>query len=213
MASFVDVSVPLRAGMPSWPGDPPFRVERFLDMAKGDGVNASGLRMSAHAGTHIDAPNHHLPGADGADRASFDALVGPAVVADLPDAEHVTAADLEALRLPAGTERLLLKTRNSRRPGLWSTPFWEGFAALAPDGAAWAVARGLRLVGIDYLSIQPFLDPTPATHVTLLRGGATVLEGLDLTRVRPGRYRLLCLPLRVEGCDGAPARAVLVEER
>lgn len=204
---WIDVSVSLRDGMVVYEGDPPARIERVSQIADGDMANITRLDMGAHTGTHVDAPVHFLPDGAGVDRLPLDVLIGPAVVADLTGlAGDVDAAALTRLDLPAGTERLLLKTPNSR---LWGRDeFSHEFAGVADDAARELVARGVRLVGIDYLSIAPSGDPAP-THRTLLGAGVVVVEGLDLRAVEPGPYQLVCLPLRIAGADGAPARALL----
>ncbi len=206
--SYIDISVPLRIGQVVWPSDPPLSIERrrFLER---DGANVSQLCMSLHSGTHVDPPIHFVAGGRTADRLSLDALNGPCDVVDLPDVARITAADLERQHLPADCRRLLLRTRNSAYWTRGDTVFHEDYVALAPDGAHWVVERGIRLVGIDYLSIEPYHLPGHPVHTTLLAAGVISLETLNLSAVTPGRYRLLCLPLLVEGGDGAPTRAVL----
>ena len=206
--TLIDISIALREGMICWPGSAGVRLERTLDLAKGDPVNNSRLTCDVHAGTHVDAPLHHLVG--GADAASLalEAMVGPVVVADLPDAGQVTATALEKLELPATIERLLLRTRNSGAGAAGRTTFSTDYVALTADAAAWVVERRLRLVGIDGPSIQRFHDG-PETHRVLLAAGVVIVEGLDLAQVAAGDYELLCLPLRLVGSEGAPARAVL----
>ena len=208
MSALIDVTVPLRPGLvPLYPGDTPLTVERAQALAQGDPSNVSRLECSAHCGTHVDAPVHFIEGAGGVETVPLDALIGPVWVVD---AEQVTtsidAAAVDALDIPADAERVLFRTRNSQ---LWDSPrFVEDFVALSEDGARALVERGVRLVGIDYLSVAPYGDPAP-THVALLGAGVAVVEALDLRRAVPGRYALTCLPLLVVGADGAPARAVL----
>lgn len=204
---YFDISVPIRPGMPVYEGDPPVVVERVASIAAGDGLNLSRIAFGLHTGTHVDAPGHFIDGAPGADELPLDALVGPARVVDATgvtgDIDEVTLAEL---LIPQRTERILLKTRNSRLWGRGS--FSADFAGLTRGAAEELVRRGVRLVGIDYLSIAPATDPAP-THVALLRANVVILEGLDLRSIDPGEYMLACLPLRVAGADGAPARAVL----
>ncbi len=201
------MSVPVRTGMIVYDGDPPVRIERVMEIARGDLANLSGMEMGAHTGTHVDAPLHFVEGGAGADRLPLDALIGPAVVADARAAtSDVDAAALAALDIPPGTERLLLRTRNG---DLWARDeFTRDYVGVADDAARELVAMGVRLLGIDYLSIAPSADPAP-THRTLLEAGVVVVEGLDLREAPPGRYDLVCLPLRLEGADGSPARALL----
>lgn len=204
---WLDISVPIRPGMPTFPGDPEVRLARVAAIEEGDVCNVSKLELGVHAGTHIDAPVHFLDGASGVEAASPDVLIGPAWVADARAVQRtLDRAAIDALALPTGIERLLFRTRNST---LWEADgFGQDFVALTPDGAAAVVERGVRLVAIDYLSIAPFGDPVP-THTVLLRAGVVVVEGVDLRAIEPGPYDLACLPLRIPGCDGAPARALL----
>lgn len=199
-----DVSVPLRGPMPSWPGDPGFRSELASAIADGAAANVTRLDLGAHTGTHVDAPRHFLDGAGGAETIPLDALVGGCLVVDATSAEQ--NLDVDSLAdVPEGTERVLFKTRNSE---LWqSDAFAERHLQLSEAIADEVVRRGLRLVGIDYLSIG-----SPEVHRTLLRAGVVPLEGLDLSGIEPGPYRLLCLPLRLVGADGAPARVVLARD-
>jgi arylformamidase len=209
---FIDISLPVDASLPVWPGDPPIEIGRFLDMNTGDAVNASRLSFSAHTGTHVDAPLHHFVSGAGADQIRLADLIGPAVVVDIPGVPAVDASHLDAIGLTSDVRRLLLKTDNCR---IWCErrpEFQREFVALTPAAAAWIVARGIRLVGIDYMSIESFGVTVPIVHRTLLTAGVVVLEGLDLNDVWPGCYELICLPLRVGPLDGAPARAILVDD-
>lgn len=207
----VDVSLRLGAGTLAWPGDTSFSAKPSARIAAGDPANVSELVMSSHTGTHVDAPLHFIEGAAGADALPLDVLVGEVVVADLTGARGpVGAADLKGLGLPDGTARLLLKTPSS---ALWRQErpeFPASYACLSPEGAGWVVERGIRLVGTDFLSIETRGAPGHPVHATLLGAGVVIVEGLDLGGVEPGEYLLACLPLRVAGCDGAPARAVLI---
>jgi arylformamidase len=208
---FIDISLSVDASLPVWPGDPPIEIGRFLDMDAGDAVNASQLSFSAHTGTHVDAPLHHARLGAGADQLRLEDLIGPAVVAEVPDTPAVEARHLDALGLSDDVRRLLLKTDNCR---IWSERrqgFQRDFVALTPDAAEWIVTKGIRLVGVDYMSVEQFHTAAPLVHRTLLTAGVVALEGLDLNGVQPGRYDLICLPLRLVGLDGAPARAVLVD--
>jgi arylformamidase len=202
-----DISVPIRDGMATFDGDPLVSFGRAASMADGAICNISRLDFGVHSGTHVDAPIHFIDDAAGIEAVALETLIGPALVVD---ARGVTGgfdrAAIESLDIPAGTERLLFRSRNS---DLWNKPgFDHSFSAVTPDGADALVELGLRLVGNDYLSIAPFGNPTP-THVTLLGAGIVILEGLDLRDVEPGAYDLVCLPLRIPGSDGGPARAVV----
>lgn len=206
-----DLTVTIRNGMPVWPGHPAVELERINDMAAGAHSNVSRLSLAVHTGTHVDAPVHFLPGGSGVESLPLDVLVGPAHVVELADsADVITAALLQEAQIPAGVERVLLKTRNSAG---WktATEFNTAYVGLAADGAEYLVARGIRLVGIDYLSVAPYKQSRP-THEALLNAGVVIVEGLDLTGIAAGMYMLVCLPMKLAGSDGAPARAVLIED-
>lgn len=204
-----DVSVPLCEGMPAYPGDPGAKIMPVKQRAKGDAFNLSQLTLGSHTGTHIDAPRHFLEEGVTVDRLPWSALLGEALVCHLPVAEAITTAELTSAGIPERINRIIFKTRNSE---LWSSPrFRRDFVYLSPDAADWLLGRGVELVGIDYLSLERFGAPKAEVHLKLLGAGVVLLEGLDLSEVPAGRYTLLCLPLRVEGCDGAPARVLLLE--
>jgi arylformamidase len=207
----LDISVPVSPGMPVWPGDSPVELERYRALSAGDDCNVSRICCSVHSGTHVDAPEHFIDNALTVEDLSLDMLIGPALVIEVPAAGAIEPDFLESVPLPHGTVRLLFKTRNS---DLWRKPdhsFHSDYVALSPQAAAWIVDRGIRLIGVDYLSVQMFADSEPLTHRTLLKAGVIVVEGLNLQAVRPGSYQLICLPLKLAGSDGAPARAVLIE--
>jgi arylformamidase len=199
-----DVTSTISPEMAVWPGDPPVSLARVKRMEDGAKNNLSHLACSAHVGTHVDAPLHFI--ADGADIVSLplDILVGPARVVALPDVDAITAGALERLDLE-GVSRLLFKTRNS---GLTRTRFFKDFVALAADAAQWVLERSVRLVGVDYLSVESF-GGDGSVHRALLGAGVIVVEGLDLSDVPPGDYVLHCLPLKLAGSEGAPARVIL----
>jgi arylformamidase len=178
-------------------------------MERGDFCNVSRLTIATHTGTHIDAPLHFLPGAASVVQLPVDVLVGPALVLEMAVAQEITAADLEAAAIPPGTERLLFKTRNSRL--LDDDDFRRDFVYLTLDAARWLVERGVRLVAIDYLSVEQMDAQPNIVHQTLLRAGVIIVEGVDLRQVASGPYFLACLPLKIDGADGSPVRAVLVE--
>lgn len=204
-----DITLPISDDLPVWPGDPRPCITRVADLARGDAFTLSALQMSAHTGTHVDAPAHFIEGGATVDALPLDVLVGPARVVHLPDADVITASVLDALNIPPVPSRLLFRTRNS---DLWAkgvTGFREDFVALSEDAARWLVARGVRLVGVDYLSVAPAADPA-TVHVILLRAGVVIVEGLNLSAVPAGEYDLVCLPLKVVGAEGAPARAILI---
>jgi arylformamidase len=199
----IDVSVTIRPRMPIYEGNPGVSIDLALAIDRGDPANVSRLELGAHTGTHVDAPRHFLPDGAGADELPLDPFVGPCVVADATRASGpLDAALIDSLDLPLGTARVLLKTPNSR---LWEREsFTRDFVRLDASGANALIDRGVRTVGIDYLSIGD-----AGAHTALLGHGVGVIEGLDLRRVDPGNYFLACLPLKIAGCDGAPARALL----
>jgi arylformamidase len=201
-----DITVAVSPGMHVFEGDPAVRIERVTALAEGGICNLSRFEGTLHTGTHVDAPCHFIDGAGGVETLSLDAMLGPCTVVDATAlTAHVSAGDVERL-VPAGAERVLFKTANGR---LWNEPrFSRGFFALDESAAAALARRGVRLVGIDYLSIAPFEDPAPV-HRTLLGAGVVAVEGLLLRDVAPGEYELAVLPLLIPGADGAPARAVL----
>lgn len=206
-----DVTLPLSADLPSWPGDPPFEMVPISSVAAGDEATVSRLQLGTHTGTHIDAPAHLQEGGTTVERIPLELLVGDAWVCRLPgELSLVTAEALEAAGIPEGTCRLLLSTANGdlweRSPGVLS----EEYVALGPDAADWVVDRHIQLLGIDYLSIDPPGATSLPAHRGLLSHGVVVLEGLDLRQVPEGPYRLVCLPLRLCGAEGAPVRAILL---
>jgi len=204
-----DVSVPISPALPVWPGDPAVVLEQVSSMDAGAHDNISRLACSVHTGTHVDAPHHFLNNHRTVESLALDILVGPAQVVQVPqDVKVVSAEVLDNAALPAGIDRLLLKTSNSRLWEQGENNFFSDFVGISADGADWLVKYGIKLVGIDYLSVAPFHQSIP-THRTLLTAGIIVVEGLDLSAIEPGGYRLTCLPLKLVGSDGAPARVIL----
>ena len=204
----VDVSVPLRDAMTVYRGNPPVRIRPAMTLA-GDGVNLSELCLGSHTGTHVDAPSHFIRGGKGIAGIDLGRFIGPAWVADLRRVKGgINADDLRTARIPRGSRRVLLRTSNSR----WWHParaFRTDFVYLAPDGADWLADRGVQLVGIDYLSIEGYGVPGAPTHNRLLGAGIPILEGLDLFKVRPGRWQMAALPLRIVNGDAGLTRAML----
>jgi arylformamidase len=204
---WIDVSVPVYSGMAHWPDNPPVVVERLLDMDRGDAANVSKLSLGAHTGTHMDAPRHFLRDGAGIDALPFAATLGPARVIGIRDTHSIKAAELAGYDLRQG-ERVLFKTTNSAR--CWGTDeFVEDFVSIARGAAAYLAERGVQTIGVDYLSVGGFREDGVETHAALLGGGVWIIEGLNLAAVAPGSYELICLPLRLLGADGAPARAIL----
>lgn len=205
-----DITIPIQPGMPVWPGDPPVVIEPVSSITGGDGCNVSLYHMSSHTGTHIDPPLHFFSDGAPLEEVPLRQMIGSCFVADLTGAEtSITPADLEAAEIPPHTERLLLKTRNSE---LWENPchaFHPEFIDLSLAGAAWTIDRGIRCVGIDYLSIEGPENPECPVHRSLLSSAVVIIEGLDLREIVSGEYHLLCLPLKTVKGDGAPARVLL----
>ncbi len=220
--TFFDITVPLRHDMPVWPGNTETVVRRESFVEKGDIANVSTITSSSHAGTHVDPPRHFIDGGKSVDELDPAVFIGPCYLADLSGTgspgsgaagRDISAADLEKAGIPPDTRRLLVRTANSTPVcDIWAEPrFRRDYAALAPDGAEWIRARGISLLGWDYLSVEAFVTSDYPVHRTLLGAGVVLLEGLDLRRVPPGSgaYQLYCLPLLIAHGDGAPARALL----
>ena len=207
MSSYLDISVPIRMGMPHWPGDPEFHIERVLDQEQGDVVTVSQMTLGVHTGTHMDAPLHFLKRTKSIDELPLEATIGPARVIEIQDRESIKRAHLLPHDIQPG-ERVLFKTYNSAHA--WdSDDFYENFVYISQDAASYLAECKVRTVGVDYLSVGGFRKDTAKTHYALLGAGIWVIEGLDLSRVEPGLYDLICLPLKLVGSEGAPARAVL----
>jgi arylformamidase len=204
---WIDVSVPLKSGMVCWDDDGKPQIEQTLFMERGDLCNLSQLRMSAHTGTHMDAPRHFLR--DGAPMGTLplDAVIGRARVIEIHDPRAVRAAELAPARPQAG-ERVLFKTTNSALR--WSSDdFQRDFVYIAAGAARMLADAGIRTVGVDYLSVGGYSNDLVETHEILLGAGIWIIEGLNLAAIAPGDYEMICLPLSIPTCDGAPARAVL----
>jgi arylformamidase len=207
VGELIDITVPIRDGMVHYDGNPEVHLERAQSIAAGDGANVSRLDFGVHSGTHIDAPLHFFDDGAAAETLPIEPLIGPAHVVDATSIqETLDEAAMRTLEIPDGAERVLFRTRNSK---LWaSDECTRDFVRLDGSGARYLIERGVRLVGIDYLSIGDH-----DAHVALLGAGIVALEGLDLGAVEPGPYRLICLPLKIVGSDGAPARALLSPTR
>ncbi|MBA3466413.1 MAG: cyclase family protein [Gemmatimonadaceae bacterium] len=208
MSRIYDISVPIRSGGIVYPGNPPIEISLQQSIAKGAGANVSAIRFGSHTGTHADAAKHFFDDGQTVDAIPLETLIGPALLVAFPDElMSVTAADFAGVNLDGHT-RILLRTRNSAL--LRRDDFVPDYTFLAPDGAEFLADKGVELVGVDYLSIEQFHSGHHKTHRTLLERSVVIVEGLDLSVPPPGEYQLICLPLRLAGLDGAPARAVLV---
>jgi len=205
-----DISLPISESMVVWPGDPAVSITQPKHLDRGDNATVSDLALGAHTGTHVDAPSHFIRGGSGIDSLDLDILIGPALVVEEMKAPVLSADVLQGLSIPAKTERILFKTSNSE---LWAKGVKEfsiDFVGITKDGAEWLVDNGVRLVGIDYLSIAPY-KKSKETHEVLLNAGIIIIEGLNLSKIKPGPYQLVCLPLNIIGIEGAPARAILID--
>ena len=205
-----DITLTISPDLVVWPEDPPVELYKTASIADGSQANVSRIHMGVHTGTHVDAPYHFIDGGKTVDNLDVGMLTGRAYVLHVDHGVDLITKDvIENSSIPPRTKRVLFKTRNS---ALWQdghSEFDEGYVAIDPEAAALLIQRGVKLVGVDYLSVATYTDTTP-THQVLLQAGVIIVEGLNLSQVGQGRYTLYCLPLKIEGVDGAPARAILV---
>ena len=202
----IDVSVPLDAQLPTYPHNTPFTLEPIKRIARGDSSNVSTLHMSAHTGTHVDAPRHFFDSGSGTEALPLDLLLGRARVIEVESRTGIAAEDLERVDF-SDDIRLLIKTHNSTFWG--DATFHDDYVGVTDSGAKYLVGHGIKVVGVDYLSVEQFRNVGKPAHHVLLGAGTVVIEGLNLRDVEPGIYEMICLPLRIVGSDGAPARVVL----
>jgi arylformamidase len=208
LMALYDISLTISEDLPTWPGDPTIKLTKLSQIDQGDLANVTHLSTPVHMGTHVDAPDHFLNNGKTVESIPLDHFIGQALVIYIDAPTIITAEDLIAQNIPSGTERLLIKTVNSE---IWKRNdqvFQEDFVALSPDAADQLVKTGIKVVGIDYLSVAAFDEPVP-THKILLEKNVLVIEGLDLSQINPGDYKLYCLPLKISSSDGAPARVLL----
>jgi arylformamidase len=211
LSMIYDVSVPIQNGMPVWPSDPPVKLtaNNHLSRDKSHTVRVTSIEMGSHTGTHVDAPAHFVEGGKTLSEIPLDVFVGPATVFEMPGVRSIARSDLENLDW-TGVERVLFKTDNSAH---WNDGrFFEEFVYLEPEAGEFLVSRGVRLVGIDYLSIDRFRSEKHPTHFALLPHDVVLLEGLNLSKIFPGRYRMVALPLNLQQADGAPTRVILIDD-
>jgi len=206
-----DVSVPLSANTPTYPGDPGIAIKHWLQMAKGDHANVSRIDFGLHSGTHVDAPAHFIEGGAKVGSLPIDSLLGEAEVIEVASDIDVIDKRFVTANCARGSQRVLFRTRNSVFWGDTERGFHEDYVYIDPDAARWLVESGVKLVGIDYLSVEKFNSDSFPTHLAFLSRGVVIVEGLDLRAVPAGQYELLCLPLKIAGGsgDGAPARVIL----
>lgn len=206
MAHFIDVTLGMKKGMISFPGDPVFEMKPVLSLANSDPVNTSLLTLCSHSGTHVDPPAHYIKGARTVDQIPLDYLIGDGIIIDMCGKTRITADDIRRSNLTDHI-RVFFKTDNSLR--IRNGSFQEDYCCLDIDGAEFLVHMGVKLVGIDYLSIEGYESPDGTVHKTILASGAAIVEGLDLSNAPAGPCRIYCLPMRIENADGAPARVVI----
>ena len=214
--------IPIPPAMPPQPGQPPppeiniplATVYRFFDVDKGDKVTMSRIEMTSHDGTHIDAPLHFIPGGSTIDAMPFETTIGPCRVIGIKDERSVTVKELKRYNIKAG-ERILFKTKNS--PGVWGMRQYDGkFVTISLDAARYLAEKKIRLVGIDYISIasaEPTMENVNDVHKAFLGNGIYIVEALNLAGVKPGKYDLICLPLRIEQGDAGPCRVILKKKK
>jgi arylformamidase len=208
-----DVTLTLRPDMPTWPNEPGPRIEPHKRIARGDSSNVSLVTFGDHTGTHVDPPVHFIDGGNTIEHLPVDALVGSCQVAAYDEDEHISGTWLDQAAIGPGTKRILFKTRNSQHWVDPAGPLDKDFIALDETAAHWLVRRGITLVGIDYLSIEPFGSGKIGhpVHVALLRAAVVIVEGLDLRAIEPGQYEIVCAPLKILGGTGSPARVFLLQ--
>lgn len=204
---WVDVSLALSSGTPIWPGDTPLKITSVSRIRRGRGCNLSSISMSAHTGTHIDAPLHFISKGRSIDRIPLEAFIGNATVIEIQDPECITREELRRHRIKPGS-RLLFKTLNSRKCRK-QRHFVKNFVYIGTNAAEYLAFRRVRTVGIDYLSAGGYKKDSHEVHRILLKAGISIIEGLDLSSVNPGTYHMICLPLNLIGAEGAPARVIL----
>jgi arylformamidase len=207
----LDVTLPFSPDLPVWPGDPAIAFAPLSRIGAGGSCNTTQIVCPTHCGTHVDPPRHFIEDGAALSEVPLERWVGPCQVVRIPDeVSRIEPSDLDAAGIAPGTTRLLLKTNNSARWDTWPHSFQTGYTALTPAAARWVVDQGIELIGIDYFSFELYDDAENATHKTILGAGLVAIEGLDLRLVEAGAYDLICLPLKIENGDGAPARVILL---
>ncbi|MBT4207188.1 cyclase family protein [Candidatus Woesearchaeota archaeon] len=205
----IDISVSIDDKLPLWPGSPLLQSSKILSIDKGDDVNETKIDMSVHTGTHIDAPLHFIQNGKSANSLPLDIFIGKVFVADVSETKEITADDIKKLDMPKGTSRILFKTSNSK---LWEDgvrEFQKDYVGVGESAAVWLADNNIKLVGVDYLSVTKFGN-AKELHKILLNKQIVLLEGINLSNVESGEYKLVCLPLKIKGIEASPTRAVLI---
>ena len=206
-----DVTVPIKNFMPVWPGDPHVDNQLVSSIENGDEANVTSIKMSAHTGTHIDAPRHFVRSGTAIEALDLTTLLGDVEIIEIDiGVAQIDVSALEGLERTQWPQRVIFKTNNSFLRLFDKDYFYNNFTALLPDAAAYLIQNGVKLVGIDYLSIAPFINGSE-THIKLMEKNVIVIEGLNLADISPGIYDLIALPILLEGADGAPARVLLIQ--
>lgn len=207
----IDISVTVSDSTPLWPRTPRLKLNAHASMRHGDEANDTNIQINLHTGTHLDAPLHFVKQGKSIDRIPLDVFIGPVFVAYLPKIKKITADVLTSLSIPRSTTRILFKTDNSKRWRAKSPRFTKNYVGLDESGARWLATRGIKLVGVDYLSVAAFDEAGPV-HRVLLKKNIVLLEGINLSGVASGRYQLICLPIKFKKTEAAFTRAVLVDK-
>lgn len=206
MNQIIDITLPLGGSIPVWPGSEGLQLRDAMSLSEGDPANVTMLCCDVHTGTHIDAPRHFMISGKTTEDFPLDIFIGPAYLVHLPALDYISSSDLERALIPGDVTRLLIGTDNSAR--LKSSTFDCNYTYLTSDAAQWITARGIKLLGFDYISIEQYGAP-PLAHLSLMQADVVILEGINLYNINCGWYELICLPLRLVGREGAPVRAVL----
>lgn len=206
-----DISLTISENTVLYPGDPPVEITPMSRISAGDSSNLSTISFGSHTGTHVDPPFHMISDGSTVEQTPLDLLYGKCLVCPISDETAVTVRELEEAGIEEGTKRIIFKTRNS---DLWDCPeFSKDFVYVEPAAAEWLLQRDVQVIGVDYLSVDPPHSGTHPAHFLLLNSRVVIIEGLDLRGVPPGTYTLACLPLKIAGGDGGPARAILIDDR
>ncbi|MBU6392004.1 MAG: cyclase family protein [Planctomycetes bacterium] len=206
-----DISLPISNDLPVWPGDSPISLITIMSISKGDKCNLTKIEMGTHTGTHIDAPSHFIKDGATVDSIPIETFIGPCLVIEFDSDTLIEKNDFLKHDLN-GYSRILIKTKNSERWAKNIPSFDKNYVALGIDAAKYLIERNISLIGIDYLSIEAFQSDGSPVHKLLLKNNVAVLEGLNLSGIKAGAYELICMPLNLQGCDGAPARVLLREQ-